>query len=297
MNKIFKQLVLVATIMLTAINAPATSPTPQEHLDGRINFVGKLINESSASRKVEQSNSAAARVLQGEARELYELALTFREKGDVDAASEQLSQAIQKMYAAVDAANATDAGTKVKGSRDYENRLASVEALLDAHARIAEEKGQQNEHVRLAVQVHGEIDKADMLLAAGDVGAARTQLDHSYEVVRHAVEELRNGETLVRKLNFVSKKEEYEYEIDRNDTHRMLINMLVKDRKNLVNKKRNDVNARQQAELLLVNAGDLRAEAEQLARYGKYQEAIKKLEESTGQLVKAIRGAGVYIPG
>ena len=38
---------------------------------------------------------------------------------------------------------------------------------------------------------------------------------------------MRSGDTLVRSLNFASKEEEYRYEIDRNDTHQMLIKVLV----------------------------------------------------------------------
>jgi hypothetical protein len=44
-------------------------------------------------------------------------------------------------------------------------------------------------------------------------------------------------------------------------------------------------------------ARGLRTRAEEVARRGEHAAAVRLLEDSTGELVKAIRGAGVYIPG
>jgi len=285
--------IAILLFVSTAVALPAAAraeASAAEGLDSRINFVGKLINESSASRKVHDSGNALAKALRDEASALYVQALASRDDGDAATASEQLSDAIRKMYEAVDAASGGGASTMAKGSRDYENRRASVEALLDAHARIAEEKGLGSAHARLAVDVRREVAEADATLAAGDLTVARDRLDHAYESVRHAVEGLREGETLVRELNFESTKDEYEYELDRNDTHRMLIDMLITEEKT-------GAGARARAEELIGSASTLRQEAEENAGSGRYEKAIELLERSTGELVKAIRGAGVYIPG
>jgi hypothetical protein len=44
-------------------------------------------------------------------------------------------------------------------------------------------------------------------------------------------------------------------------------------------------------------ATQLRTQAESTASKGDYVGGIKLLEDSTAELVKAIRGAGIYIPG
>jgi hypothetical protein len=44
-------------------------------------------------------------------------------------------------------------------------------------------------------------------------------------------------------------------------------------------------------------SAELRLKAESLATKGQFKDAIEMLERSTNELVKAIRGAGVYIPG
>ena len=47
---------------------------------------------------------------------------------------------------------------------------------------------------------------------------------------RGDLEALRGGDTLVRTLTFESKEEEYAYELDRNETHEMLLRVLVEER-------------------------------------------------------------------
>ena len=47
----------------------------------------------------------------------------------------------------------------------------------------------------------------------------------------------------------------------------------------------------------LDKAAELRKQAEQQASAGDHEAAIKSLEDSTKNLVRAMRGSGVYIPG
>jgi len=47
----------------------------------------------------------------------------------------------------------------------------------------------------------------------------------------------------------------------------------------------------------VAKAKDLRAQAEGAAKGKDFATGVKLLEESTAELVRAIRGAGIYIPG
>jgi hypothetical protein len=51
------------------------------------------------------------------------------------------------------------------------------------------------------------------------------------------------------------------------------------------------------ARKFVTEARALRGEAEDNARGGRYENAVKRLESSTGQLIRAIRSSGIYIPG
>src|SRR4030095_16864582 len=109
----------------------------------------------------------------------------------------------------------------------------------------------------------------------------------SYRVARAALGSLRAGDTLVRSLTFDTKEEEYRYEVDRNDTHQMLLRVLLDGRSQAPGG---------QPAAAADSASVLRAKADELARRGEHAAAVRLLEDSTGELVKAIRGAGVYIP-
>ena len=97
--------------------------------------------------------------------------------------------------------------------------------------------------------------------------------------------------TLVRSLIFTSKREEFDYEIDRNETHRMLINVLLSERKDAGGAMPPAMQA------FVDQAAALRKDADAQARRGDHEGAIKTLEASTRELVRAIRAGGIYIPG
>jgi hypothetical protein len=48
---------------------------------------------------------------------------------------------------------------------------------------------------------------------------------------------------------------------------------------------------------LLDKAAGLRQEAEAQAQRGEHDGAVKTLEESTRELLKAVRAGGIYVPG
>jgi hypothetical protein len=126
--------------------------------------------------------------------------------------------------------------------------------------------------------------------SAGRVEEGRRTLDEAYLTAKAAIGGMRGGETVVRSLNFATKEEEYHYEIDRNDTHRMLVDVLLKEKRGMASV---DAMVDQSLEV----AAGLRRQAEEQAARKEHETAVKTLEESTRELVKAIRGAGVYIPG
>ena len=91
-------------------------------------------------------------------------------------------------------------------------------------------------------------------------------------------------------MHFDTPAEEYAYEIDRNDSLGMLVNVLLAERM-----EGNETLAGQVGAQVAI-AQSLRGEGETLAAAGQYDDAIATLEASTLELVKAIRRAGIYIP-
>ncbi len=269
-----------------ALAAACAFAQDRDQLARRIQSVGTLIEASSAARQIDSSGDAGARAKRDTARLVHREAARALDAGDLATAARLLDQAAREMMEGARLAR-PDQVVGEKKKRDFEARLESARALLAAQQRITKEKGAGREAQDAARTIESQIGEAQKLAAAGRDDEARTLLDRAYLTARVSIESLRRGDTLVRSLTFASKREEYDYEVDRNDTHRMLINVLLSDRKEAASLMQGFID----------KAAGLRGEAEGRAKAGDHEGAIKVLEDSTKELVRAIRAGGIYIPG
>ena len=287
---------LQLTGMALAQDAASTPVRPprtvedKDQLARRLASVATLIEKSSAAKQIEASGNPEANALRERARALRQQADDAYRGGKHEEATRLLDQAARTMMDSVRMA-APEQVTAEKKQRDFDNRLESVKALLAAQKRISAEKKLGAKGAETGAKIEAQMQEAAALAKAGKVDEGRALLDKVYVTTRMSIESLREGDTLVRSLQFASKEEEYHYEIDRNDTHRMLVKILL-DEKRAANP-----NLESMVQKYLDQAATLRSGAESQAAKRDYETAIKTLEESTRELVRAIRGAGVYIPG
>jgi hypothetical protein len=274
--------------VLAQASAPAGGPPTREQVERRLTSTGALVSQSSGAKQVESSGNVDAKVQLTKARELHAQAKVFLDGGDIDAANKLLHAAARTMMEAVGMASADQVHAR-KDKVDFDARRESTRALLDAGQRISAEKGAGPRNAELMKRIEAMIVEADRQAAAGQLPEARRTLDQAYGAARAAVSGLRGGETLVRSLNFASKEEEFHYEIDRNETHRMLITLLLQD------KRSGSVDV--MVERALEASAKLRAQADEQARRREFDTGVKSLEDSTRELQRAIRAAGVFIPG
>ena len=280
----------VAGVALAIGNVTAASESPATvDVSSRLVYVERLLTESSAAQKVDASDNPEAIEMKARAQAHFEKAKRLSESGDNDNAEGEMREAIRLMTAAARAANG-DTKVSQKQTDDYGTRKESVMALAKAHDRIATEKGMKDMNRALQGEVSAKLAASDELMAQGNGGEARAMLDETYEAVKTSLEGLRGGDTLVRELNFETPEDEYLYELDRNDTHRMLVEVLLAE-------KMEASPMRKTADGFIAEAGELRKQAEKAAGKKKFDEAIGLLEASTKNFIRAIRSAGVYIPG
>lgn len=279
---------LLAWTWCSFAGAQAASAPSHETIQQRLGAVSTLIETSSGAKQVESSGNATARSKRTAARVLWRTAdAAFRDGDDASAAS-LLDEAAKAMFDAVRQA-APEQVAAVKERRDFDARMESTEALLVAQKRIVKEKGIKtaDEFIREAEEL---LKRANSLAASGSLKPARAVLDQAYLSVKAAVRGMRSGDTLVRSLSFANKEEEYRYELDRNDTHLMLINMLLAE-------KRASAAIDTMVQRAIDQAAQQRKSAEDSGGKRDFDSGVRLLEDSTRELVRAIRGAGVYIPG
>ncbi|MGY0199932.1 hypothetical protein [Leptothrix sp. BB-3] len=286
----------------TSAPPPPRSAQPYDPamLARRLQSIGILIERSSAAQQIDRSGDAAARERRDNARLIHREAGQALDAGEAERALRLLDEAAREMMAGVRLAKPEQvAGEKAR--RDFDARLDSTRALLAAQQRITDEKAASapsatsrpvTREARDATrEIERRLAEAQALARQGRIDEARPLLDRAYLSARVSIESLRRGDTLVRSLNFASPREEYDYEIDRNDTHKMLITVLLADRK--------DAQGAMPPLMqpFVDKATTLRGEAEAQAKAGDHAGAIRTLENSTKELVRAIRAGGVYIPG
>lgn len=257
----------------------------KETLGVNMDSVGKLLETSSAARQIEASKAPEALQRREKAREAYKAAQEALAVGELSKAAQLLTEVRAMFFDAVRLA-APEEVTAKKLENDYKARLESVNALLGAYKRVADEKGSPKGVAETVAQIDKGVAEAAKLAQAGKYKEGRAELDRAYLMAKAGISGLRSGDTLVRSLSFASKEEEYHYEIDRNNTHQMLIEVLLHDK-------------RPDSMVLgfIGKAKELRIEAEAAANGKDYATGVKLLEDSTAELVRAIRGAGIYIPG
>ncbi|PKO90395.1 MAG: hypothetical protein CVU18_00960 [Betaproteobacteria bacterium HGW-Betaproteobacteria-12] len=263
----------------------------KDQLIFNIESVAKLLESSSAARQIDGSKVPEAMARREKAREIHRAAKASLDAGNLERANSQLTEARAEFFEAVRLA-APEEITGKKLETDYKARLDSVNALLAAYRRVANEKGSASKTIGDTVSaIDRSVAEGARLAAANKYKEARAELDRAYLVAKAGISTLRSGDTLVRTLNFANKEEEYHYEIDRNDTHQMLIKVLVEE------KRAANPALDQQVQGFLGKARELRQAAEAAAARRDHAQAVKLLEESTVELVRAIRNAGIYIPG
>ncbi|NGZ28391.1 MAG: hypothetical protein G8345_16070, partial [Magnetococcales bacterium] len=199
-----------------------------ESVSRRIDFVRTLVESSSAAKQIEAKGTPDAIAMREKARSLLKQAEGLHAKNKNVEANELLSQASNTMFQGVRASDSES----VKGEKaqaDFGRRLESVKVLYDAHQRIAKEKN-NSAATQTGDKIKNLMDQAVSQKDGGKVVEGRKTLDEAYVIAKLSIEKMRRGDTLVRSLHFNSKEEEYHYEIDRNDTHKMLVKMLVSNK-------------------------------------------------------------------
>lgn len=274
----------------SAADALQAVESEREHIVSQMANVKRLLEVSSGAQRVEASNNELAKKVREHGRGLYTKAEQAFAADDHTTAARLLQEAAMSMFQAVRMLGPQDEIVNKKKA-DFENRATSVNVLLDALNRVAQEQGAQSDAAKTITSVQQTVKGARDLLGQGQHDAARKTLDGGYEMAKVALERLRGGQTLVRSLNFASKEEEYRYELDRNDTHQMLVKVLVQEKRD------SNPAIGKMVDGYLEKANALRAKAEQEAGSGDHDAAVNTLELSTKELVRAIRSAGVYIPG
>lgn len=280
---------IILILLMSSTPDLAYAQATQQSVAARMPYIEKLLNQSSAAKQVISSSSIEAKQKRQLALELYQQAREKHIQGDNQTAIELLKRSSGLMFEAIKLSTPTSMGEQ-QVIANYGQRRESVVALRDAFNRISDENNETEDKRKVNGQLEKITRNADKLLQAGQSAEARIEIDKAYHLLQVSIESIRSGQTLVRSLKFESTRDEYLYEIDRNDTHSMLISLLVDEKLKADSTQEKIVD-------FVAAAEQFRQQAETYAGEGAFVQAIELLEMSTAEFVRAIRSAGIYIPG
>ena len=287
MNKKLMQVFFLLSICLMNGSLYAES---NDEFEKRVDSIASLLGESSVSKQIRNSSSDVAKQYFKYAHSSYDDAVTEFRRGDLEQADFHLKNSKKAIFEAMMYADMKGRWNE-QDRQDYEAKRRSVIALTDALKRVSKTKDKTNESLIIIKKTAELTQQADQEYFKKHYKKAIDTVHRALEIVEAAIASMRTGDTLVNSLSFDSDEDEYRYEIDRNDTHFMLLNMFLSEFPE------DDEALHKAVERYETAANKFRKKGEEFASQGSYREAIDELEKSTMKIIRAIKSTGSHIPG
>ncbi len=260
-----------------------------DQIERRLKSIKALLNTSSLAKHIKAGKSKEAKELRIKALEHHKKAIAAFEEGDYDLAASLLIKAQKIMFKAVRATDFSKSSNKKK-RREFDHRLKTLRALIEAHKRVSAEKGLNRADI--LAEVNKALDEANALVGAGKIDKGRKELDIAYDLVTVSIRSMRDGDRKARLLIFETIKDEYIFVRRYNDDYIKLVADFIEELKN------NSGSPKLISRIIgyQKKAIKLRKEAQSQADSGMYEKAIKVVEESTREFKKVLRALGFPIP-
>ena len=276
---------LTAVVLLAAATTTAAALDKPGSVYNKVKFLDWLVHDSPVSKRVEESDDQEAGRQLERARDMWEQAVEHSEKQEYELAEVHIDEGLKLMTAVSRKFKDQERVRKARVEL-YKQVRHHVDMFVAAFDRVVEEKGE--DHIRTMLdreKLDGLIAEAETSYADGELVLANHLMGQAADMVDHALSDARHEDVLLRELSFASLAEEYEYEVQRNESYVMIIDMMQKKTpKSQASiayvQKMIDANAKQ------------REEADSLAEEGDYEQGIAVLEASTDKLSRALRVSG-----
>lgn len=284
---------LAAAATLALCGAGVAAPGAAGHearrlVEQKLRLV-EMMARSPAAQSAAYGRDAETPVLVAELRKLLDAARADLQADRLEAAGQALDDAVR--VAAKASAHSARQGSSLSESalresiRELDEQVATYRASLVELTTDAE-------FGRQALASLAELDRLAAAgrasVAGGRLGEASRQLAQAY---RHAVEEVSRmhaGRTIVMALKFDTPADEYAYELRRNHSNRVLVDMMIAEG-------RAEGGRRVLVDRFVAENGRLAGEAERQAKAGDYAGAVGTMEKAGHQLTRALQTLGLPV--
>lgn len=169
----------------------------------------------------------------------------------------------------------------------FEEKRAVLETFRQSFADLVAERGDAAGRTLEEDSFLARVRRADELAGVKRYEEAYAIADGAYHQLIEAMKAVRDKETVEYRLEFGSIDEEFAYEVRRFKSHKMLLEMLLAE-------KRPSQNAMQLIDSYVAEAGLKDMQARGLADRGDFENALSRQEAAVEDLTRAMRVAGIY---
>jgi hypothetical protein len=259
----------------------------QKVLENKLALIARMLDGESAQRVLDADNSNATEKFSA-AKAAYADALSAIERQQLAKASHHADEALRLGGQAIReaATRKPDTSLWTKRYQDLHERVSSYSlayaSVLSDDSRTLGAAIPQEELDQLMLQAEKLARSGQYEDAVNELSALAVKLES--ELVR-----LRHQQTLVHELKFETPEDEYKYELERNRSYAMLLQMAV------TQEGVHPTAASQSPQILQANETE-RERAQSAAAVGDAAQALKIIEAATDKLAQALRKTGMYLP-
>ena len=276
MIKYFSAFCLAVLVTNSALAAESVKPSP------KINYADNLLMNSETAKRLESVDSEEARLALQEARELLEQAKAAHTSGAAAEGSSLSSLALKKFTQAAKLLPKSESALKVLRKR-YIELDEEIMSYLEWYDSAPYVSGDEQAAVDKA---RSEVSEAKKLFESNQYEAANKMLTRVLDDVVVMTNRSMTSTEIVSSLDFETPEQEHQYELARNNEYKRLIPIAEQQK------------APKGGKLMLFKrfvkkAEDIRIQADSEMQAGDIQTAIKTLQGSTDQYMKALQMIGI----
>jgi hypothetical protein len=268
--------------------AKMTVTATEDAVKQKLGYAQMVIGSASAKR-IEASGDASAIAMLNDARSQVESAKVTLAAGQAAAAMDQVNEGLQLMSAASRAITTESDMAAVNHKAKYDELINTLHTYEGSYKRNAERaaKTKQPLKSKLDEVEYGRLMQEGQALGAKeDYVSANKSLEKAQALITAVLTEILHAQTVVYDTNFETPKEEYEYELAREENYEELVPIAIEQR-------HPGENSLKMIDEMVKKAAKIKLEGQSIAAKGDYKMAILAIQAATSNLQRALRLAGV----
>jgi hypothetical protein len=273
-------------MLLNTGNGYAASDSERSNsIYNKVKLLDWLVHDSPTTKRIENSTDVEAKQQLERAQEMWQQAVEHSERNEYELAEGHINAGLKLMTKVSRKAKDQD---RVKQARIelYKQVKEHVDMFVTAFDRVVAEKGEAKVRQMLdREELDAIMSRAETAFDGGDLALANHLMRQAADMVDTALSDARHEDVLLHELNFESLEEEYAYEVSRNESYVVLIDLMQKKTA------RSQSSASYVQTMIEANA-KLRQQADEHASNGRLEQGIAILEKGTDKLSRALRVSG-----